>query len=140
MPRMLPVAVLLVVSGCTSGGAALPRTFPAGGTVVFKGGKPMTGGAIELTTVDDPLLRVTATIDEGGKFTLATVKDNARADGAPAGTYRVMVTPPLVSDPRGGVQGAHKGVAAITLPEPLRLDTKDNTNLKIELPTGPPGP
>jgi hypothetical protein len=106
----------------------------AAGTVVTKDGKPLTGGAIELTTVDDPLLRVTGTIDAQGRFTLATIKDNARADGAPAGTFRVTVQPPPMSDPRGGAPEAHKGVAAITLPEPIRLEAKENTNLRIELP------
>jgi len=136
MPRVLLAALFLIVTGCTSSGATLPKTYPAGGTVVYKGGKPMTGGSIELTTVDDPLLRVTGTIDEAGKFTLATVKDNARADGAPAGTYRVLVQPPLASDKRGGLEGAHKGVPAITLPEPIRLEAKENPNLRIELPPG----
>ena len=136
MPRILLAALLIAVAGCADGGAALPKTFPAGGTVVYKGGKPMSGGSIELTTTDDPLLRVTGTIDEAGKFTLATVKDRARAGGAPAGTFRVMVQPPLASDKRGGLESAHKGVPAITLPEPIRLEAKENTDLRIELPPG----
>jgi hypothetical protein len=137
MRRLLPVLLLVTGAGCTGGGATLPRTYPAGGTVVTKDGKPMPGGAIELTTADDPLLRVTGTIDSEGRFTLATVKDNARAEGAPAGTFHVTVQPPPASDPRGGVPEAHKGLAAITLPVPIRLEAKDNTNLRIELPASP---
>ncbi len=135
MSRILLGALVLVAAGC--GGGALPRTFPAGGKVIHKNGKPLTGGSVEFTTVADPLLRVVGTIGSDGTFTLSTVKDNAKADGAPAGEYRVMVQPPLVNDPRGGLQAAHKGVPAITLPQMVRLEEKENTNLKLTLPAGP---
>jgi hypothetical protein len=133
MARILLGALLVTAVGCTSG-PALPKTYPAGGTVVTRGGTPMTSGSLQLTTTDDPLLRVFGTIDSNGHFTLTTMKDNARADGAPAGEFRVVVQPPPVADPRGGVAGAHKGVPAIVLPTLLRLEAQDNTNLKIELP------
>jgi hypothetical protein len=134
MTRFLLLTALLCALGCSSGGPPLPKTYPAAGIVVFKSGKPMTGGSLELTTTEDTLLRVVGTIDSDGHFTLSTRKDNSRADGAPAGEYRVMVQPPLVTDARGGIDAAHKGVPAITLPAPLRLDAKENTNLRIELP------
>jgi hypothetical protein len=136
MSRLLLGALVLLAAGCTSGGA-LPQTFPARGTVVYQNGKPMAGGSVEFTTTADPLLRVVGTVADDGTFTLTSVKDNARADGAPPGEYRVVVQPPPVNDPRGGVPGAHKGVPAITLPALYRLEAKENTDIKITLPAGP---
>jgi hypothetical protein len=135
MTRFVFGAVVLLGLGCT-GSPGLPTTFPAGGKVVTKDGKPLTGGSIEFTTAADPLLRVVGTIGGDGTFTLATIKDNVRADGAPPGEYRVVVQPPPVNDPRGGVPPAHKGVAPITLLTTYRLAAKDNTNIKITLPAG----
>ena len=136
MLRLLFGAFVLLVAGCGSG-AALPKTYPASGKVVYKNGKPMTGGSIEFSTTADPLLRVVGTIGSDGSFTLRSTKDNAGADGAPAGEYRVVVQPPLVNDPRGGLKEAHKGVPAIVLPQKYRLEAKENTNLTITLPGGP---
>jgi hypothetical protein len=133
MFRVLLGAVLFVIVGCQSGPAP-PKTYAARGKVVYQDGKPMPGGSLELTTTDDPLLRVFGEIGTDGSFSLTTVKDNMRVDGAPAGQYRVMVQPPMVRDPRGGLESAHKGVPAITVPQPLRIEAGDNLNLKIEIP------
>jgi hypothetical protein len=135
MSRVFFGVFLVFAAGCTSGPAP-PKTYTARGTVVYKDGKPMSGGSIELTTTDDPLLRVFGDIGADGSFSLTTVKDNARVDGAPAGQYRVMVQPPMVHDSRGGLEGAHKGVPAIAIPLPMRIEAGDNTNLKVEIPPG----
>jgi hypothetical protein len=132
------VFLLAVLAGCGGRGPeALPPTYPAAGSVAYKGGRPMTGGAVLFVSAADPLLRVTGEVQKDGRFTLRTQKDGARADGAPEGEYRVEVLPPLVADPRGGVQAAHKGVAAIPLPRKYRVEPRDNT-FQIELPVGPP--
>jgi hypothetical protein len=135
MARFVFGAVLLLGISCTSG-SGLPTTYPAGGKVITKEGKPLNGGSIEFTTATDPLLRVIGTIGGDGTFTLTTIKDNARADGAPPGEYRVRVQPPPVNDPRGGVAAAHKGVPPITLPTLYRLEAKANPDIKIALPAG----
>jgi hypothetical protein len=136
MTRILLGALVLLAAGCTGSGV-LPPTYPARGTVVSSDGKPLTGGSVQFTAAADPLLRVFGTIASDGSFTLTSVKDNARADGAPAGEYRVAVQPPLVNDPRGGVPAAHKAVPAITLPTKVRLEARENAGIKITLPTNP---
>ncbi len=130
----LAAGMLVPAAGC--GGPALPRTYPVSGTVVYKNGQPMKGGSVQFETTADPLLRVVGDIGDDGTFRLRTLKDNARADGAPEGEYRVFVQPPLVNDPRGGLKVAHKGVPAIVLPQTYRVEAKENT-LKIELPAAP---
>jgi hypothetical protein len=77
-------------------------------------------------------------IGKDGSFALTTVKDTAKADGAPEGTYRVLVLPPMVSDARDKVPEGHKAPLPIELPQPYKLEARENTNIKIELPTGPP--
>jgi hypothetical protein len=135
--RVLCGALLapLLAAGCNSSG--LPPTYPVTGTVVYKGGQPMKGGSIQLAPVQESPLRVLGEIAEDGTFSLATLKDNARASGAPEGEYRVFVQPPLRFDPRGGLQEAHRGVPAIQLPKTFKVEAKGNT-FKIELPEGPP--
>ena len=137
MSRVLAGAALLLMTGCTSG-VVLPKTYPAGGTVVYKGGQPMTGGSVQFSLESDPLLRVMGAIQNDGAFTLTTTKENTRADGAPEGDYKVLVTPPLISDPRGGVEGAHKGAPPVMLPKTLRIEPNESNTFKIELPNGPP--
>jgi hypothetical protein len=124
--------LLLFLAGCTNG-VVLPKTYPATGSVVYKGGKPMAGGSIQLTSGDDPLLRVFGAIESDGRFTLSTVKDNARVDGAPAGQFQVIVTPPLATDPRSGLNVPHQSVMPITLPKQVQIEPAENT-LKIEVP------
>jgi hypothetical protein len=137
MLRFSPAALLIFTIGCTPA-VVLPRTYPASGSVVYKGGKPMTGGSVQFLSADDPLMRVMGTIANDGSFTLTTVKDTAKADGAPEGTYRVLVQPPMVSDARDKVPEQHKGVIGIDLPSPVKLEARANTSIKVELPTSPP--
>jgi hypothetical protein len=119
---------VLFAAGCGSS-AGLPKTYPAGGSVVYKGGVPMKGGSIQFTTLSDPLLRIFGEIQLDGTFTLQTLKDKARSSGAPEGEYQVIVIPPL--------QGEHRGVPPINLPKPYKVEAKDN-QFKIELNVPPP--
>jgi hypothetical protein len=137
MLRVAPLVLLMLAAGCTPA-VVLPKTYPASGSVVYKGGKPMTGGAVQFMSADDPLLRVMGTIGKDGSFTLSTVKDTAKADGAPEGTYRVLVQPPMVSDARDKVPEGHKAVIPTELARPFKLEARENTAIKIELPTSPP--
>jgi hypothetical protein len=123
---LLGVAVLVV--GCNSS-AGLPKTYPAGGSVVYKGGQPMKGGSIQFSSLANAELRIIGPIGDDGTFKLETVRDRARADGAPEGEYQVMVIPPL--------QGDHKGSPPIILPRPYKVEPKEN-QFKIELPIPPP--
>ena len=123
-------AVLSVLAaGC--GGVKLPKTYPAGGSVLYKGGQPMKGGAVQLTSEQDKELRVTGQIKEDGSFELETLKDKKKAAGAPEGDYQVIVLPPL--------QGEHKGAPPISVPGTRKIEAKENS-LKIELSVPPPRP
>lgn len=132
--RVVGYGVLLFSLGASScdRSPALPRTYPAAGTVTFAGGRPLTGGTIVFTAVD-PLIRVVGDIGNDCTFTLLTAKDTAKAEGAPEGEYRVFVIPPRESDP---LLGAHKSVPPIALPTPYRVEAKEN-RYTIVLPSPP---
>ncbi|MSQ94355.1 MAG: hypothetical protein EXR98_07345 [Gemmataceae bacterium] len=127
------VAVLMsIVVGCSSG-PALPKTYAAGGTVTEKGGQVLKGGTIHFMTKSDPLLRVTASIKDDGTFSLFTLKDTSKADGAPDGEYEVEIHLPLSQDKSGGLADPHKGVAPIRLPATYTVKAEPN-HFKIVLP------
>jgi len=130
---LLMLALLLGGAGCGSA-PALPKGYPARGTVVYAGGQPMKGGSIQFECATDPLLHAVGEIDEKGAFSLRTVKD-AVADGAPEGDYQVIVRPAPPAS--GDVLAAHKGVRPITLEETYKVEAKDNT-FKIVLPIAAP--
>jgi hypothetical protein len=106
----------LCAAGCIKG-SSLPKTYPVTGSVVYKGGRPVAGGAIQFTS-SDPSYSVTGDINDDGTFRLQTFKDNDKASGAPEGEYKVIVQPPIGTDQRG--------VAAIPLPKPYKVEAKDN--------------
>jgi hypothetical protein len=49
----LLVGAALALGGVGGCGAGMPRTYPAKGKVVFKGGKPVTDGRIQFQSVSD---------------------------------------------------------------------------------------
>ena len=86
------VAVLPLVAGC--GGSKL---YPVEGKVVFPDGTPLTGGTVEFGPTDkDALLGPRGEIGVDGTFRMSTFKEG---DGAPAGHYRVLITPPENIEP-----------------------------------------
>jgi hypothetical protein len=87
---MLSLAALMMV-GC--GGKY--RTYRVEGEVTDAEGRPLAG--LQLTwECDQPPLSVTAISDAQGRYRLGTV---GAGDGAPPGTYRIVVTEPLADDP-----------------------------------------
>jgi hypothetical protein len=110
----------------------MPTLHPATGVVVYKGGKPFTGGgSIQFTPLEDTTLSVTAPILEDGTFNLYTIKGAEKASGAPEGEYRVTVLLPIPLDQRAS--------PPIVLPEPLRVKAGEN-HFPIELPASGPRP
>jgi hypothetical protein len=87
---LLKAAVIVLVSivGCGSG---MPKTYPAKGKVVFKGGKPATDGKIQFQSTDDPHVKALGDIDEDGSFSLTTYVGDKHKEGAPAGPYSVVI-------------------------------------------------
>jgi hypothetical protein len=123
----LLVALCLVpVAGCPPR-AALPPTYPAGGSVVYRGGKPFPGGTIEFVSLTDPSVAVSGEIEDDGTFALHTLKDTARAAGAAAGSYRVTVLPRIPADQRP--------VRPVTLAGTYTVEPKENV-FRIEIDPG----
>ncbi len=141
MTRWLHCAALALMVVCALMGCRrdppLPRSYPAVGNVAYKGGQPLKGGSIQFNTAADPLLRVVAEISENGEFKLHTIKDNAKAEGAPEGDYQVTVTLPRPVHAAGDVVGAHKSLPPVTLERTYKVEAHENT-IKIELPIAPP--
>jgi hypothetical protein len=115
--RFIVAAAISLTMSCQSS-AGLPKTYPAAGQVQYKNGQPMKGGSVQFTTAEDNGLRVSGLIGEDGRFSLTTLRDRAKADGAPEGDYRVLVLPPLQDD--------HKGVPPIPAPGTYKVEAKDN--------------
>lgn len=125
------LALIAIAPGAVGCGhaPALPKGYPAEGTVAYQGGVPLKGGMIEFKSDADPLLRVVGQVDERGEFKLRTIKD-AEADGAPPGEYQVVVTPE-----RAGGRGlaSQKGPTSIVLEKKVTVEEKAN-RFRIELP------
>jgi hypothetical protein len=84
--------VLILVSGCSSkGGREWKKTYPVHGKVFFET-KPAKGARVVFHPVGEPDPRAVlpqAEVDEDGSFVVSTYK---AADGAPAGSYTLVVT------------------------------------------------
>lgn len=97
-------AALLAPCGCGPDG---PPLHPASGRVVFKGGRPVAGGAVEFDPGGKrPVAR--GTLDADGGFTLTT---DGRP-GAVAGDHRVTVVQ-VGAATAAGAAHAHKGFAGV---------------------------
>jgi hypothetical protein len=123
------IALILLAAGCH---ASVPRTYPAKGSVRYRGGQPMKGGSVQFNSLTDPALRVVGRLRDDGTFTLETSRDGDKRAGAPAGEYEVTVFPPL--------SGEHKGAAPIVLPTLYRVEAEGKNEFAIELnePAPPP--
>ena len=89
--KMLQLVAIITLVGFGGCGSGMPRTYPAKGKVVFKGGKPVTDGRIQFQSVSDPQIKALGEIDKDGSFFLTTYVADKNVRGAPAGPYRVAV-------------------------------------------------
>ncbi len=88
----LGIFALLGVCGCSGGGYDGPKLYPVSGKLT-KGGAPLGGINISLVSPDvaskaPPLVAVTK---DDGSFTITT---SSGANGAPVGTYKVVIIAP----------------------------------------------
>ncbi len=84
---------LLFTQGC--GRPEMPETFPVKGKVVYENGQPVPSGMVQFQSQSDQSVLVNGGIQPDGTFTLSSVKEDYRIDGAIAGQHRVTVVPPM---------------------------------------------
>jgi hypothetical protein len=85
------LVVLGVLGGCSQSKEPWEVVYPVSGTVKFEG-KPVAGAVVTFIPQDKSLpktVRPTAITEEDGTFEVGTY---SQADGAPAGSYKVLVT------------------------------------------------
>jgi hypothetical protein len=77
-----------------------------------------------------PAVTTCATINPDGTYSLTTMRDGLRAEGAVAGANRVIVIPPPGVDVKMG-----RGVVPTIFPKPYNVESRDNQfNLTAERP------
>ncbi len=127
--RLLLAAALIGATGC-QGAENMPKTYPVLGTVFYKGGKPLQGGTVQFMSPTDPSLTVVGNIQNDGTFTLSTIRNQTKVDGAAEGEYRVTIVPPIPAD-RKSFQ------PPMPVPKPYKVEAKEN-QFQIELHVPPP--
>ena len=113
----------LCVMGCRDQARPLPTTYPVHGTVTDGTGKPVTSGIVRFQPEAEPSVTTVAKIGEDGAYSLHTMRDGLRAEGAVAGPNRVIL---VVTLP--GV-----GMTSINYPKPYNVEAGENViNLAAE--------
>jgi hypothetical protein len=90
--RWFPLVTLAVLAaaGCNSGRHQVT------GTVTYEDGAPVTAGTLVAeATIDGKVVAVQANIESDGSFRWG---GGSPGDGALPGSYRVLITPPTLSD------------------------------------------
>ncbi|MDB5310014.1 MAG: hypothetical protein JWO38_4216 [Gemmataceae bacterium] len=128
---LLGVVLGFAAAGCGGSRESLPPTYPVSGSVKYKGGRPVAGGAVQFAPLADSSYTVSGDINDDGSFTLTTVKGTDRVAGAPEGEYRVTVMPPIPAD--------HRAVPAVIMSQTYRVEPRDNTfPIEVPMPAGRP--
>jgi len=115
--RAVWLGLLVAAVGCGS----TDRLWPAAGRVTFADGTPLAGGVIECRPANGPGPTARGAIAADGRFSLET----SGRPGARAGSYRVVVLPPLV------VGHAPHGAGVAT-----RFGAFDSSGLGLDVPAG----
>ena len=123
--------VVLAVVGCGGDHTTSPKTYLVTGTVRYKGGERMRGGAIQLQPTTASPFSIRGDIKEDGTFALITFLESGQKQaGAVPGEYRVMIVPP---------QGPDQVIEPVRPVQPLfRVEPKEDNRLDIEVERVPP--
>jgi hypothetical protein len=130
--RLFAVAVFLAgavpISLCGCGGSGKLPTYRAGGKVTFADGKPLAGGRVEFSPVQNALgPAARGQIQPDGSFQLSTYGQN---DGTVEGEHVALVVPPL---PEGGLEG----MKTIPMPIDPRFTQFSTSGLKFTVTREP---
>lgn len=121
-------SVCLLLGGCSEPAEQSIPTHAATGTVLLATGEPLAGGMIEFRCLDNAGVTTIGVIADDGTFTLTTMLDSARVDGAIAGEYRVTVTPPL-----GDTDDVQDVGATFSLPDTYEIQPDGENRFTISL-------
>lgn len=127
--NIIRVGIIVALVGLTGCGEEKPTytldTIPVKGRVVDASGQPVPAGTIEFISAEDPERSASGEI-VNGDFTISTNYHGTKLDGAAAGTYSVMVIPPM---------SGSQSETPVELPE--RVSIEDSAPLQLQLPAGP---
>ena len=103
-PRVLSMLLLLavaVVAGCKAEPPkeVPPETVPVQGKVIDRNGQPLVRGMVEFRAVEGKPWTTMGLTGNDGTFTLETLVNGKRLEGAVVGEHRVTVTPPFSDAP-----------------------------------------
>jgi len=129
------IMVIVGLSGCTTGNSPLkdlPKepTVPVTGIVKYQG-KPVAKASLTFQSTNGKVT-ANATSDAAGLFTVSTYSSG---DGAPVGTYRVVVAVSDVQEISPGVL-APEPPGGFKSPIPLKYANPATTNLSVEVKQG----
>ena len=128
----VPLLLFVAASGCGTG------RYPVTGRVAYEDGTPVEGGmVIGEATVDGKPVSVQGTIETDGRFSWGTER---AGDGAPPGTYRVIVVPVALGDAemaagkRPAVAGKYTKFVTSGLTFEVKPGQKNELNITVSRP------
>jgi hypothetical protein len=131
------LVVATCLTGCAKAPAPLPKTYPVHGKVTYRDGAPVNAGMVQLQPEADTSVTTKGEIGRDGTYSLTTMRDGLRAEGAVAGPNRVTVFPSdIVKGAAGAADHFAPGLPSV-LPTPFNVQQRDNAlNLTAERKTG----
>jgi hypothetical protein len=114
------LALVICLAGCGKRPPPLPTTYPVHGRVTYQDGTPLCGGLVQFFPQADLSVTTNATIASDGTYSLTTMRNGLRAEGAGAGPNHVIVIAPPSTNAN------QKGVLLTVSPDPCNVEPRDN--------------